>query len=77
MPDVLHETFSKTILTDALGRDMIATPEGIATTAAILDDLLARRTVAGRPADLADDVAWIRAASGQAPHPDRRLPLIG
>jgi hypothetical protein len=64
-------------LTDALGRDMIATPDGIAVTAAILDDLLARRTVAGRPADLADDVAWIRAASGRADHPDPRLPLIG
>jgi len=64
-------------LTDALGRDSIATPEGIAATAAILDDLLARRTVAGRPADLADDTAWVRAASGRAEHPDPRLPLIG
>jgi hypothetical protein len=115
MPDVLHETFGRTIeearttppqtvgsgyyalmrldefvpsrvveavvhgldLTDALGRDSIATPAGIALTAAILDDLLARRTVAGRPADLADDMAWIRAASGRAEHPDPRLPLIG
>ena len=34
-------------LTDALGRESIATPAGIAVTAAILDDLLARRTVAG------------------------------
>ncbi len=41
------------------------------------DDLLARRTVAGRPADLGDDIAWIRAASGRAEHPDPRLPLIG
>jgi Mycothiol maleylpyruvate isomerase N-terminal domain len=67
-------------LTDALGHECIATAEGIATTAAILDDLLARRTVAGRPADLAgDDLAWIRAASGRSPdpHPDPRLPLIG
>ncbi|HEX6673715.1 MAG TPA: maleylpyruvate isomerase N-terminal domain-containing protein [Actinomycetes bacterium] len=115
MPDVLHETFSKTIqearatapdtvgsgyyalmrldefvpsrvveavvhgfdLTDGLGRDSIATPAGIATAAAILDELLARRTVAGRPADLADDLAWVRAASGRAEHPDPRLPLIG
>jgi hypothetical protein len=115
MPDVLHETFTRTIaeatatppetigsgyyalmrldefvtsrileavvhgidLTDALGRDTIATPDGIAVTAAILDDLLARRTVAGRPADLADDLAWIRAASGRAEHSDPRLPLIG
>jgi uncharacterized protein (TIGR03083 family) len=115
MPDVLHETFSRTVeearasapetvgsgyyalmrvdefvtsriveavvhgmdLTDALGRDSIATPDGIAVTAGILDDLLARRTVAGRPPDLADDLAWIRAASGRGPHPDPRLPLIG
>ncbi len=117
MPDVLHETFSRTIaearatppdtigsgyyalmrldeflasrvlegvvhgldLTDALGRPCMATAEGIADTAAILDELLARRTVPGRPADLTDDLEWIRAASGRAvtPHPDPRLPLIG
>jgi len=115
MPDVLHETFSKTIeearrsrpdlvgpgyyalmrvdefipsrvveavvhgmdLTDALGHQSIATPAGIAITAAILDDLLARRTVAGRPSDLKDDLAWVRAASGRGEHPDPRLPIIG
>jgi Mycothiol maleylpyruvate isomerase N-terminal domain len=115
MPDVLHETFSKTIeearrsqpdlvgpgyyalmridefipsrvveavvhgmdLTDALGRETIATPAGIALTAAILDDVLARRTVAGRPSELHDDVAWVRAASGRGEHPDPRLPVIG
>jgi hypothetical protein len=38
-------------LTDALGREPMATPEGVAITAGILDELLARRTVAGRPAD--------------------------
>jgi hypothetical protein len=65
-------------LTDALGRDPIATPDGIAITAAILDGLLARRTVPGRPADLVDDdLAWIRSASGRGEHPDPRLPLIG
>lgn len=64
-------------LTDALGHEPIATPDGIAITAEILDDLLARRTVAGRPADLADDWEWIRAASGRGPHADPRLPLIG
>jgi hypothetical protein len=64
-------------LTDAIGRDPIATPDGIAFTAALLEDLLARRTVAGRPADLSNDLAWIRAASGRAPHDDPRLPLIG
>lgn len=64
-------------LTLALGRDTIATPQGIALTASILDDLLARRTVGRRPADLADDLAWVLAASGRAEHPDNRLPLIG
>jgi hypothetical protein len=65
-------------LTDALGRDPMATPEGVAVTAAILDDLLARKTVPGRPAGLDDDMAWVRAASGRGPeHPDPRLPLIG
>jgi len=64
-------------LTDALGQDPIATPEGVAMTAAIFDELIARRTVPGRPGDLADDMAWVRAASGRAPHPDPRLPLVG
>ncbi len=64
-------------LTDAIGRETIATPDGIAFTAALLDDLLARRTVAGRPEDLRDDMEWIRAASGRGRHPDPRLPLIG
>jgi uncharacterized protein (TIGR03083 family) len=64
-------------LTDALGQDPIATPEGVSVTAAIFDELLARMTVPGRPADLVDDMAWVRAASGRAPHPDPRLPLLG
>ena len=64
-------------LTDTLGKPTMATPEGIAVTASILDELLARRTVGARPADLPDDVAWIRAASGRSEHPDPRLPLIG
>ena len=116
MPDVLHETFSKTIeesratppetigsgyyalmrldefvasrvveavvhgidLTDALGRDRLATDEAVAITADILDELLARRTVPGRPPDLqSNDWEWIRAASGRSEHSDPRLPLIG
>ncbi len=64
-------------LTLALGRETIASPEGIAATAAILDDLLARRTLGSRPADLSDDLTWILAASGRSDHPDNRLPLIG
>lgn len=115
MPDVLAETFTKTIaecravppsavgpgyfapmrvdefaasriveavvhgldLTLALGRDCIASAAGLAATAAIFDDLLARRTVGQRPADLSDDLAWVLAASGRAGHPDNRLPLLG
>jgi uncharacterized protein (TIGR03083 family) len=64
-------------LTQALGRESIATAEGIAVTAAILDDLLARRTIPGRPAELSDDLDWILAASGRAEPDDNRLPLIG
>jgi uncharacterized protein (TIGR03083 family) len=65
-------------LTDALGQPPLDIPRANAICASILDELLARRTVAGRPSDLvADDLAWIRAASGRTPHPDPRLPLIG
>jgi Mycothiol maleylpyruvate isomerase N-terminal domain len=64
-------------LTQALGRDVIATTDGIKTTAEILDDLLARRTVGRRPRDLSDDLDWILAASGREPFDDDRLPLIG
>jgi Mycothiol maleylpyruvate isomerase N-terminal domain len=64
-------------LTQTLGREPIATAEGIAATAAILDDLLARRTIPGRPPQLPDDLGWILAASGRAKSSDSRLPLIG
>jgi Mycothiol maleylpyruvate isomerase N-terminal domain len=65
-------------LTDPLGLPCQATPEAISATASILDELLARRTVAGPARDLAgDDLGWIRAASGREQHPDPRLPLIG
>jgi mycothiol maleylpyruvate isomerase-like protein len=64
-------------LTQALGRDPIASPAGIAATAAILDDLLARRTIPGRPAALSGDLGWVLAASGRAESSDNRLPLIG
>jgi hypothetical protein len=46
-------------------------------TAALFDELLARLTVPGRPAGLTDDLAWVRAVSGRAPHADPRLPLLG
>jgi hypothetical protein len=64
-------------LTQALGREAIATPGGIEVAATILDDLLARRTVAGRPPELSDDLDWVLAASGRAGSADTRLPLIG
>ena len=64
-------------LTQALGREPFATAEGIAATAAILDDLLARRTIPGRPPELSDDLDWVLAASGRAESGDNRLPLIG
>jgi hypothetical protein len=64
-------------LTQALGRASIATADGIAMTAAILDDLLARRTIPGRPQEYSADLDWILAASGRAEPGDNRLPLIG
>ena len=64
-------------LAQALGTPYFATAEGVAATAAILDDLLARRTTGVRPAELADDLDWILAASGRAESSDNRLPLIG
>ena len=64
-------------LTDALGRPPLDLPGADAITAGILDELLARRTVPGRPTDLEqDDRAFIRAASGRGEHPDPRFPLI-
>ena len=64
-------------LTQALGRACIATTDGIIETAAILDDLLARRTVGRRPPELSDNLDWILAASGRSDFEDARLPLIG
>jgi len=64
-------------LAQALGTPYFATADGIAATAAILDDLLARRTTGRRPAALTDDLDWILAASGRGPSDDNRLPLIG
>ena len=56
---------------------LIAVTAIIAIPAAILDDLLARRTTGRRPADLPDDMDWILVASGRAESSDNRLPLIG
>jgi hypothetical protein len=64
-------------LTDALGAEARTTAEATRCAAVMLDDLMARKQVPGRPDDLADDLAWIRAASGRVPHTDGRLPLLG
>jgi hypothetical protein len=64
-------------LAQALGMPYFATADGIAATAAILDDLLARRTTGRRPVALSDDLDWVLAASGRTPADDNRLPLIG
>jgi hypothetical protein len=64
-------------LAQALGSPYFATADGIAMTAAILDDLLARRTTGRRPAELSDDIDWNLAAAGRAESDDNKLPLIG
>ena len=61
-------------LTDALGIDPLASEEAVTTAAQVLDDLLARRTVAGRPANLSDNREWVRVASGRAEHDDPSSP---
>jgi hypothetical protein len=63
-------------LTLALDREPMATDRGVAFTAALLDDLLARRTVGARPTGMSD-LDWVLAASGRADSTDSRLPLIG
>jgi len=65
-------------LTDALGRPPLPMPKAIPIAAEILDEVLARVKIAGRPADLVgDDLAFIRAASGRGEHPDPRFPIVG
>ena len=65
-------------LTDALGRPPLDLPKATPIAAEILDEVLARVKVPGRPADLVgDDLAFIRAAAGRGEHPDPRLPVVG
>jgi uncharacterized protein (TIGR03083 family) len=65
-------------LTDALGAPPLHMPKTTAMAAEVLDEVLARRAVPGRPADLErDDLAFIRAAAGRGEHPDPRLPIVG
>jgi hypothetical protein len=64
-------------LTDALGRPPLPMPTAVPIAAALLDEVVARTRVPGRPADLADDdLAFIRAASGRGEHPDPRFPVV-
>jgi len=64
-------------LTDALGRPLLDMPAAVPIAAEILDEVLARTKVPGRPADLVDDdLAFIRAASGRGEHPDPRFPVV-
>jgi uncharacterized protein (TIGR03083 family) len=65
-------------LTDALGAPLLSMPRVTTMAAEVLDEVLARRAVPGRPADLeGDDLAFIRAAAGRGEHPDPRLPVVG
>jgi uncharacterized protein (TIGR03083 family) len=65
-------------LTDALGAPPLDMPRTTTMAAEVLDEVLARRAVPGRPADLeGDDLAFIRAAAGRGDHPDPRLPIVG
>jgi uncharacterized protein (TIGR03083 family) len=65
-------------LTDALGAPLLPMPKTTMMAAEVLDEVLARRAVPGRPADLeGDDLAFIRAAAGRGEHPDPRLPIVG
>jgi len=64
-------------LTDALGRPPLHMPRAVPIAAALLDEVVARTRVPGRPADLVDDdLAFIRAASGRGEHPDPRFPVV-
>jgi hypothetical protein len=57
-------------LTDALGMPPLPMPQTTTMAAEVLDEVLARRAVPGRPADLgAGDLAFIRAAAGRGEHP--------
>jgi uncharacterized protein (TIGR03083 family) len=65
-------------LTDAVGAPPLHMPRTTTMAAEVLDEVLARRAVPGRPADLeGDDLGFIRAAAGRGEHPDPRLPIVG
>ena len=65
-------------LTDALGAPPLHMPRTTVMAAEVLEEVLARRAVPGRPVDLAgDDLGFIRAAAGRGEYPDPRLPVVG
>jgi uncharacterized protein (TIGR03083 family) len=65
-------------LTDALGVAPLQMPATTLMAAEVLEEVLARRAVPGRPADLeGDDLGFIRAAAGRGEYPDPRLPIVG
>jgi uncharacterized protein (TIGR03083 family) len=57
----------------ACGAPLRPTSGALAITIATLEALLG----GPRPTDLADNVAFVEAATGRRPHPDPRLPLLG
>jgi uncharacterized protein (TIGR03083 family) len=59
-------------LRHALGAPLVPTPGALASTVATLEGLLG----APRPAALADDVAFVEAATGRRPFLDPRFPLF-
>jgi uncharacterized protein (TIGR03083 family) len=65
-------------LTDALGAPPLHMPRTTVLAGEVLDEVLARRAVPGRPVDLeGDDLGFIRAAAGRGEYPDPRLPVVG
>src|SRR5215216_7532417 len=61
-------------LSGALGAPPLPMPRTTVLAAEVLDEVLARRAVPGRPVDLeGDDLGFIRAAAGRGEYPDPRL----
>ncbi|MEX1287262.1 MAG: maleylpyruvate isomerase N-terminal domain-containing protein [Acidimicrobiia bacterium] len=59
-------------LVAAGGAEVAPDPGALGIVAAILE----ARLTGDRPADLADDVAWVEAACGRTDHADERLPVL-
>ena len=59
-------------LAAAVGSTNAMSPNALAVTGQILDE----RLDGPRPAELGDDAGWVVAATGRAPHPDSRLPVM-